>query len=106
MATTVSSIVATTALFVAAFFALRAAAGVYNQFLRRLENLPLDRPDLLAIYADSRNTLLLLLVAIGFKTLSWPMALAAALMVVLVFQIFKILGLVRRLERLAAFRKR
>ncbi len=89
----------TAALGAAIFFVLLACSGLVNLYLRYIDNLSIDREDVQALARNTGFALLSAGVAGLFHYLPLPMALTALLCGVVFFQILKINGLLKIIER-------
>lgn len=88
------------AMVAAIFFALLASSGLVNLYLRYIDKLSIDREDVQAIARNSGFALLSAGVAALFHYLPLPMTLAALLCGIVFFQILKINGLLKIIERI------
>ncbi len=87
------------ALIVAIFYLLLALSGLFNLYLRYNDNLTIDREDVQALARSSGNALLLAGVAGLFNYLSFFSGISVLLCGLVFFQILKIKGLLKILER-------
>jgi len=89
-----------TALTAAVFFGLLACSGLVNLYLRFHDRLPIDKENVQNLTRNSAFALLLLAIAGLFLALPFFMALGYLLCGVIIFQIFKINGLLKVLNKL------
>lgn len=87
------------ALIVAIFYLLLALSGLFNLYLRYNDNLTIDREDVQALARSSGYALLLAGVAGLFNYLSFFSGISVLLCGLVFFQILKIKGLLKILER-------
>lgn len=87
------------AIVAAIFYVLQACSGLFNLYLRFHDNLSIDREDVQALSRNSGFALVLTGIAGLFHYLPFFMALGFLLCGVVFFQILKINGLLKIMER-------
>ena len=87
------------ALIAAIFFALLAGSGLVNLYLRYHDHLSIDKQDLQNLARNSAFALLLTVIAGFFHFLPFFLALGYLLCGAVIFQIFKINGMLKALKK-------
>lgn len=87
-------------LSLAFFFALYAGSGVINLYLRYIDHLSFDKEDIQLLLSNTWYAVLLFTCAAGMRYLGLAMTAVILLIMLLIWQMFNISALVRKLKRL------